>query len=306
MRTVMPGFDNMTEYPEWLNVQKGCLPSQSVQFDPVHRYIRNGRDLDRWVSIDVIYQAAFNAAQILISPPDVTNEETGGGMGAPLNPGNPYNTSRTQTGFGTFGTPYINVLVTEAATRALKAVWYQKWFVHRRLRPETFAGRVHNLLTHAGLNYPIHRDALNSAALGQVFSRYGTYLLPQGYPEGSPLHPAYGAGHATVAGACVTILKALFDESFAISNPLAPAPDGLSLVAYSGPELTVGGELNKLAANVAMGRNFAGIHWRSDYAESLRLGEAVAISVLADQQLTYREDFTGFTFTKFDSTKVTV
>ena len=47
MRTVMPGFDNMTDYADWLNVQNGCLPSQSLQFDPVHRYIRNGRDLDR-------------------------------------------------------------------------------------------------------------------------------------------------------------------------------------------------------------------------------------------------------------------
>jgi len=32
------------------------------------------------------------------------------------------------------------------------------------------------------------------------------HLLPMAFPEGSPIHPAYGAGHATVAGACVTIL----------------------------------------------------------------------------------------------------
>jgi hypothetical protein len=306
MRTVMAGFDNMTDYVDWLNIQNGCSPSQSLQFDPVHRYIRNGRDLDRWVNIDMIYQAFFNAAQILITPPEIANEETGGGMGAPLNPGNPYNHSRTQTGFGTFGGPHISVIVAEVATRALKAVWYQKWFVHRRLRPETFAGRVHNLLIHPGLNYPIHHDVLNSGALHQVFSRYGSYLLPQGYPEGSPLHPAYGAGHATVAGACATALKALFDESTVIPDPLVPATDGLSLAPYSGPELTVGGELNKLAANIPMGRNFGGIHWRSDYTESLKLGEAVAISVLRDQRLTYRENFGGFTFTKFDGTTVTV
>jgi hypothetical protein len=78
-------------------------------------------------------------------------------MGVPLNPGNPYNRSQTQSGFGTFGSPHINVLVTEVAARALKAVWYQKWFVHRRLRPEAFAGRIQNLLTHPGLNYPIHQ-----------------------------------------------------------------------------------------------------------------------------------------------------
>lgn len=122
MHTVMPGFDWMTEYSEWLNVQRGCSPSASVQLDPAHRYIRNGRDLDRWVNLDVLYQAYFNAAQILITPPDVTDAETGGGMGAPPNAGNPYNNSRTQTGFGTFGGPHINVLVAEVGTRALKAV----------------------------------------------------------------------------------------------------------------------------------------------------------------------------------------
>lgn len=31
------------------------------------------------------------------------------------------------------------------------------------------------------------------------------------YPEGSPMHPNYGAGHATIAGACVTLLTAMFD-----------------------------------------------------------------------------------------------
>src|SRR5207247_4375136 len=96
--------------------------------------------------------------------------------------------------------------------------------------------------------------------MAQVFRRNDTYLLPQAFPEGSPLHPSYGAGHATVAGACVTVLKALFDESFLIPNPVVPGPDGRSLVRYTGPDadrLTVGGELNKLAANVAIGRNFA-------------------------------------------------
>jgi hypothetical protein len=306
MRTVMPGIDYLTNYSDWLDAQNGCEPTQPIQADRVLRYVRNGRDLDRWAHIDVLFQAYFNAMLILLVGPDPTDEVTGGGIGAPLNQGNPYLHSRTQTGFGTFGGPAISAAVAEVATRALKAVWYQKWFVHRRLRPEAFGGRVHNLLTHPGLNYPVHHDVLNSAGLSEVFGRYGTYLLPEAYPEGCPLHPSYGAGHATVAGACVTMLKSLFDESFVIPNPVVATPDGLSLVPYSGPDLTVGGELNKLASNIAMGRNFAGIHWRSDYAESLKLGEAVAISILRDQRLTYQEDFRGFTFTKFDGSTVTV
>jgi hypothetical protein len=195
------------------------------------------------------------------------------------------------------------------ATRALKAQWFQKWYVHRRPRPEEFGGRVHNKVTGVASDYPIHSDLLNSQALAQVFSKYGTYLLPQAYPEGCPMHPAYGAGHATVAGACVTILKALFDTSVVIPNPVVPSADGTELVPYTGPDadsLIVEGELNKLAANVACGRNFAGIHWRTDYSASLRLGEAVAISVLKDQRGCYNEDFGGFTFRTFDGQTVTV
>jgi hypothetical protein len=105
------------------------------------------------------------------------------------------------------------------------------------------------------------------------------------------------------------MLKALFDESFVIRNPVVPATDGQSVVPYTGGDadkLTVGGELNKLAANVGIGRNFAGVHWRTDYTESLKLGEAITISILRDQRLTYSEPFDGYTFTKFDGTKITV
>jgi hypothetical protein len=216
--------------------------------------------------------------------------------------------SRNQIGFGTFGGPAIATAVAEIATSALKAVWYQKWLVHRRLRPEAYGGLVHNTLSRARA-YPVHGDVLNSHAAAAVKMQHGTYLLPMAFPEGSPLHPSYGAGHATVAGAAVTILKAIFDESYVFPNPVVPSADGLSLMPYTGADagsLTVGMELNKLASNIALGRNFAGVHWRSDYEESLKLGEALAISVLEDQKLTYREPFTGFTFTRFDGTKVTV
>jgi len=69
---------------------------------------------------------------------------------------------------------------------------------------------------------------------------------------------------------------------------------------------TLLGELNKLASNVATSRNIAGVHWRSDAVESLKLGEVVAMSVLRDQKQTYTENFSGFTFTKFDGTRVTI
>jgi hypothetical protein len=38
----------------------------------------------------------------------------------------------------------------------------------------------------------------------------------------------------------------------------------------------------------------------------MRLGETVAIALLKDQAHLYGENFTGFTFTKFDGTKTTI
>src|SRR4029078_737763 len=160
-------------------------------------------------------------------------------MRAPLDPSNPYNQSRTQIAFGTLGDPYMASVLCAVARPALKAVWYQKWFVHRRLRPEVFAGRIHNHVTGAA-RYPIHSDILNSPVLPLLSRKNGTFLLPMAFPEGSPTHPSYGAGHATVAGACVTVLKAFFDESYVIPGPVEASGDGLSLRPYSGPSLTVG------------------------------------------------------------------
>jgi hypothetical protein len=64
--------------------------------------------------------------------------------------------------------------------------------------------------------------------------------------------------------------------------------------------------LNKIASNVANGRNMAGVHWRSDATESLKLGESIAISIMKDQKLSYNETFSGFSLTKFDGTTVVV
>jgi hypothetical protein len=140
----------------------------------------------------------------------------------------------------------------------------------------------------------------------------GSYLLPQVYPEGSPVHPSYPAGHATVGGACVTVLKAFFDENFRIPNPVQASADGTKLIPATNHDgsslaapLTVGDELNKLASNIAIGRNMAGIHYRSDYTESLMLGEKVAISILKDKAITFKEKF-SLKFTSFQGNTIVI
>jgi hypothetical protein len=292
MQTVVYGVDYMTRYQDWLDVQNGADPSNLIQYDPTPRYIRNLRDLAQWVHIDALYQAYLQACLIML------------GQGIRLDPGLPLYNARAQVGFAQCGGPHILSLVTEVATRALKAVWYQKWFVHHRLRPEEYGGRVHNMVTGAAY-YPLHSDVLNARVLNQVYSKYGTYLLPQAFPEGCPTHSAYGSGHATVAGACATALKAFFDETDTVKNPMTPTADGLALVPYNGPPLTVLGELNKVATNVAFGRNGAGIHWRTDALNSLRLGEEVTIGILQEQKKSYNDDV-SMTITKFDGTQITI
>ena len=177
--------------------------------------------------------------------------------------------------------------------------------VHRRLRPEALGGLVHQ--TKANVKkYPVHQALLDSAAVEAVYFKNKSYFLPQAYPEGCPLHPAYPSGHAAVGGACATVLKACFDESMLLPGCLQPSPDGTALVPCPNYSPTVGAEVNKLAFNVAIGREWAGIHYRSDTIAGLHLGEEVAISVLQDLAGIYTEDFKGFSLTRFNGTKILI
>jgi len=102
--------------------------------------------------------------------------------------------------------------------------------VHRRIRPEEFAFRVHETLA-GRARYPLSGDLAKSAALGTIQSSTGGLLLPLAYPEGCPVHPSYPAGHAVIAGACCTMLKAFFDEEFEIPDTVTTDADGAALTA---------------------------------------------------------------------------
>lgn len=308
------GTDYVTGFAEWLDVQNGCAPSNLLappDSQAPLRFIRNGRDICQYVHLDVLYQAYFVAALILINGITLNETTSPFVFRFPFDAGNPYGpdgSTFVQAGFGTFGNPHLMTLVIEPATRALKAIWFQKWRVHRRLRPEAFGGRVEVVRQNLA-QYPIHTDLLDRPpVLARTLDKFGSHLLPQAFPEGSPLHPSYGSGHAAVAGACVTMLKAFFDEATVIQEPVRinSADGGQTTIPYEGPALTVGGELNKLASNIATGRNHAGVHWRTDAVEAIKLGEAVAISMLTDMRETYGEPFGGFSLTKFDGKTITI
>lgn len=297
--TYLPNLDYGTNFQEWLEIQNGVDTGNRNQVDPQLRYRRNGRDLAAFTHVDVLYEAYFNALLLLLS------------IGAPVNPGNPYANSRIENGFGTFGGPDFAATVGEIAAKALNVVWYQKWFVHLRPRPEAFGGNIQLVKTGQGAesNVKPSNVVLNSQGLQQSFNKYGSWLLSLAFPEGSPAHPAYPTGHGTVGGACITVLKFFFDGTFVIPNPVVPTDDGLSLNPYTGSDagqLTVNGELNKLGHNVTFGHGIhAGIHWRSDSDTSMLLGEALALSFLKDKAKTYNEPFT-VKITKFDGTTATI
>jgi hypothetical protein len=299
MVSYLPDIDYMDNFADWLTVQNGDVTGLEDQIDPQLRYRRNGRDLAAFTHVDVLYQAYFTAFLVLNT------------IGAPLNPGNPYVGSTTENGFGTLGGPDFAGTLGEVAVKALNAVWYQKWFVHLRPRPEAIGGIVHLIKTGQGNETDVSLSPviLNSQGLQQSFNKYGSWMLSQAFPEGSPTHPAYPTGHGTVAGACITVLKFFFDGNFVIPNPQVPSNDGLTLLPYTGADagrLTVNGELNKLGHNVSFGHGIhAGIHWRSDTDTSLMLGEAVALSFLRDRAQTYNEPFT-VRLTKFDGTTATI
>jgi hypothetical protein len=299
LTTYASSVDYMADATTFQQVQNGIDTGLQVQIDPLLRYLHDGRGLGAYTRVDVLFQAYFVAFLVLNT------------LGAPRNPGNPYVSSTKQNGFGTFGGPDFAASITAVARPALNDVWYQKWLVHLRHRPESGGAIVRQILTGNGhtLLGHVNDNVLNSRAVQTSFNEFGDYFLCMAYPEGSPTHPAYPTGHGTVAGACITVLKFFFDGSFVIPNPMVSSSDGLSLLPYTGGDagqLTVNGELNKLAHNVSFGHGILdAVHWRSDSDSSIQLGEAVAISVLQDRAQTYREPFT-VNLTKIDGTTATI
>ena len=282
--------DFMTTKADWLAVQRGVAPPPLVKGN--RRYISDARALGEYVHVDYSYQAYLNAALILLSIP------------GSLDVNNIYNASATQAGFTTLGAPDVLDLVSKAGNLSLTGAWYQKWLVHRRARPEAYGGCLHDQMTGAR-DFGLPAEIEASDAVARTFQKWGTYYLPQAFPEGSPTHPSYPAGHATIAGACCTVLKAFFEESLELTDNVVASRMGETLEPYAG-RLTVGGEIDKLANNIALGRDWAGVHYRSDGVDGLLVGEQQAIGLLMDYSRTYAEQFAGFTLKTFAGETITI
>ncbi|MBL6459416.1 hypothetical protein JMJ55_29305 [Belnapia sp. T6] len=307
IRPSTPDSEFLTDYEQWLRAQNGQPVAGQPRFEATPRYIANGRDLAELVRQGLTSPVALS---LLLGTPSVEADPQYGGMFAaaqsPLSQANPYRRLRNQSpGGATFGPSYLQAVLAQAISCGPRAAYWQKWFVHRTLRPEAYGGLAHQRLANGVTDYPLHDDFLRSEALDRTRAKGGSYLLSQTFPDGSPIFSAYPGGGASVAAVTATVLKAFFDESRTLERPVQPDPgDPTRLVPYTGPPLTVGGELNKLAMNLAMGRNWTGIHWWSDAAASMPLGEEVAIALLRDERMTLQEPFEGFSLTRFDGSRV--
>lgn len=286
--------DFMTSFADYLAIQRGADPASGTVLEPFRRYIHNGRTLAEYLHLDIPFQAFLFASMLIKSWGP-----------AALAPSNPYLSSANQQGFVTFGPVDCAGMIVKVADLAMRACWFQKWPVHRRIRPEAYGGRL-TVQIQGTKYYGLPNELINSEAVSALLSAHGNALLPMAYPEGCPPHPAYPSGHATASGACATVLKAFSNESFVIPSPVRSNDDGTALLPWTGADLTLGNELDKLAANIGLGRDTAGVHWRSDIYQGLLLGEQVALAMLADETRNYNEDFGGFELTRFDGTPVLV
>jgi hypothetical protein len=294
----VPGQNFLTSFGDWLACQRGAQAKTAVRFHADARYIATYRSLAEYVHRDFSFQPFMGAALIILRMGGERGDDV-------LSPTNPYRGSGTQFGDITLGNKNLLTLLAQASLLAQKTSYYQKWQVHRRARPESFGGRIDVHLS-GRKSYDIHLGVLHSEGLARNKAAHGSHLLPMAYPEGCPTHPSYPAAHAVNAGACATILKAFVNENYQIQQPVEASADGTRLESWRGEALTLGGEIDKLASNIALARDAAGVHFRSDSMEGLKLGEAVAIGLLADYSRTYSERFDGFVLTCLDGRRLRV
>jgi hypothetical protein len=288
----IPGKNYLTNINNFLAAQNGTIYESVAPTDPTLHYIYTLRAGSTYVHADQVFQEYFNAAMILQ------------GLGCPFFSGSPFVDGRitNQSPFVSFGYTDLFDLLMRTAKLSLEAGWFVKW-TQLKLRPEEFAYQVQ--LTKTGHNpLPIDLESLDNPILQEIYMSQGNYLLPQVYPEGCPAHPSYPAGHAVLGGALSTILKAFFNCNFIIPQSYVASADGHGLIPIV-DQLTVGGELDKLASNCIIFRNAAGIHYRSDMESGLSLGETVAIQVLKEMVWRYTEKVT-FHFNLRDGRPITI
>lgn len=349
------GVDHMTGWQRWLDVQNGVeIDSAENRWEDWSRFVTTPRDLATWVHYDQLEQAYRNACLIMLE----NGVPFDRGLADSNHPRKRHRTrgatARPQV-LSLLGDCAARALKAvqrqkfqihrRARPEALAAMLTLEASGHgERLGEARNAIRsvlcelgaddandparpgvllhwivAHNARQQTRQNAHGPAEANGDAGDLPVIADEANYLLPMAYPEGSPMDPSYGSGHAAIAGACVTILKAYFDLFEADGRTPVPFAETLAPAVYrpeagnaaalapaeSGEPLTIEGELDKLAANMSLGRSIAGVNYFTDYYDSLRLGERIAVGILEEQMLNHQEPV-AMTFNSFDGDRITV
>ncbi|MEM8698098.1 MAG: bromoperoxidase [Pseudomonadota bacterium] len=344
-------LDYMTDWCGWLDVQNGANMRGADQYEDRRRFITTPRDLATYVHFDALYEAYLNACLVMLAMGVPVSK--GFPEASPSGKRTPFAT------FG--GPHVLSLVCEVAtrclkAVRRQKFNYHRRArpeamggrFTLSCLglgdklgcAGDAFAKTVDEIpveLRDAVIKHNMEQNEEAMRAMRNVkcedlaaclpknitpedFHRCNL-LLPMAFPEGSPMHPAYGAGHATVAGGCVTMLKAFFEmyedcDSNVERELCTPEGDPIAYVPTDNgaqlkrdekfeDKLTIQGELDKLAANISIGRNMAGVHYYSDYYDSMRMGERIAVGILLEQAPTYGETV-EMTFKSFDGDLITI
>jgi len=263
--------DFMYTLPSALSVQNGIVTESLAPLLPP-RYIITGRDLAAFVRENQLLYTFLRVVGVLFN------------ANAPFNAGIPINYSFT--GDANFGRPNIDFAlgaVTRYALLAASCLNIKGLFI----RPEEVGIIVNRFKANLNLtnNPKLGEELTNSPILDDIYNTFGSYLLPQVYPEGSPACPSYPSGRATVAGACITVLKFFFSGQW-IMNLFEPDITGQTLVS-TGMMSNLTNELDKLASNIGFGRMFAGVNYRMDVIAGIKLGEEVALYFLREHVKNY-------------------
>lgn len=143
---------------------------------------------------------------------------------------------------------YVWMALDIAIYSTMLAAWHYKWRSQRdqiRYRPRPIE-----------VDYRINE--LFNKEVNSTGARDGRRRLFPDPSPGTPRHPSYPSGHSTVAGAASEILSYFF------------------------PDYTA--EFDDLADNAGMARLWAGIHYRSDHVQGVKLGRAVAQLIIKQLQ----------------------
>ena len=318
----------------YINVQNGGATDPILFGDTT--FVNNLRCNGSIVHNDALFSFGQRAAITLLK------------NGISLTPINDIRTDKTKpypvSNFVSIGPPDLLANIADAAGKSLYTAFNQKWCMNMKIRPEVLASII-GLVQKGELNrsFPGLDDLeklLNGPAAATIADvraknqsidpsnpEYDTYNLDCLYPEGSPVHPSYPAGHACVAGATVTIIKAMMETTEENAEGIITerkwsdtglpvviaSADGDTLEPYTKDDsamMTINGELNKLASNISLGRDAAGVHYRCDGDCARKVGEEVAINLLRDITSCYYEtesgSFPGYTLVKFDGTPIKI